>query len=110
MGYAFAGVENMLWETFLSIPFFINTKTLSPIIGALITIPVNKCVLVLLNPVTPSKEKHLSYQRRSAELIWDVTGGGALSTVDHLLELMEERYDRQKTRDDTNKSTLKGLV
>ena len=60
MGNAFAGVDKMIRETFLPRLFSGKTKTLSPIVGALSTIPVNKFGLGLLNPVTSSQEKYLS--------------------------------------------------
>ena len=41
-GDAFAGVEKMLWETFLPHLFFGKTKYLSPIVGALSTMPFKK--------------------------------------------------------------------
>ena len=49
--------------------------------------PVKKSGLGLLNPVMSAKEKYISSQRGSAELIWAVTGEGALSNADHLLAL-----------------------
>ena len=73
-GDAVAGVENMLWEKKLSRLLFRNTKTLSPIVGSLSTMPVKKSGLGLLNPVTPAKEKCLSSQMGSAELIRGVRG------------------------------------
>ena len=51
-GDAFAGVEKMIRETFLPRLFFGKTKTPSPVVGALSTMPVNKSGLRLLNPVT----------------------------------------------------------
>ena len=54
-GDAFTGVEDMIRKTFLPHIFFRNTKYLSPIVGALITIPDKKSRLGLLNPVTPEK-------------------------------------------------------
>ena len=60
-GYAFAGVEKMIRETFLPRLFFRKTKTLSPVVGALSTIPFNKFELGILNPVTSTQEKYLSF-------------------------------------------------
>ena len=54
-GESFAGVEKMIRETFLPYSFFGKTKTLSPVIVYLITMPVNKSGLRLLNPVTSSQ-------------------------------------------------------
>ena len=58
-GGEFAGVEKMTWDIFLPRLFFGNTKSLPPIIGALSTIMVKKYGLVLMNPVTSSKEQYL---------------------------------------------------
>ena len=87
----------MIREIFLSRIFFGKTKPLSPISGALSKIPVKKSGLGLLNPVTSVKEKYLSSQWGSAELIWDVMGGGELSNADQLLALGEERRDGKKS-------------
>ena len=89
---------------------FVNTKTLSSIVGALSTIPVKKSVQGLLNPVALAKEKYLSYQRGSAELIQAVTRGRAFSNTGHLLALRGERCGRKKKQDDANKTKIKGLV
>ena len=99
----------MIRETFLPHLFFGMTKFLSPIVGALSTMPVNKYRLGLLNPVTSEKVKYLIFQQASTELIRDVTGG-AFSKADHLLALREERRERAKNRYDANNATLKGLV
>ena len=50
-GDAFAGVENIIRETFLPSLFFGKMKTLSPILGTLSTMPFKKAGLGLLNPV-----------------------------------------------------------
>ena len=50
-GDSFAVVENMIRETFLHRLFFGITKTLSPIVGALSTMPVSKYGMGLLNIV-----------------------------------------------------------
>ena len=86
----------MIWETFLPRLFFGKTKTLSPIVGALSTMPVKKSGLSFLNPVTSEQDKYLSSQRGSAELIWAMTGGGAFSNDDHLRTLGEERREGKK--------------
>ena len=75
-GDSFAGVEKAIWETFLLHIFFGKTKTLSPVVGALSTIPVKKSRLGLLYPVTSSQEKYLRSQRGSVELVQAVMGGG----------------------------------
>ena len=86
-GGEFVGVESMIRENFLPCLVFRKTKSLSPIVGALSTMPVKKSGLGLLNPVMSAKEKYISYQRGSAKLIWAVTGEGELSNADHLLAL-----------------------
>ena len=58
---------------------------------------VKKYGLELLNPVTPKKDKYLSYHQESTELIWAVTGGNTLYNDNHLMALREERRDGQKT-------------
>ena len=107
---AFTGVGEMIDETFLPCLFFGKKKTLSPIVGALSKILVKKSRLGVLNPLTSSQEKYLSYMWGSADLIRSVTGGGAFSNVDHLQTLSEKRRDRKKYRDVACKSILKGLV
>ena len=109
-GDAFAKVENIILETFLPRLFFGKTTTLSPVVGALSTMPVNKSGLGLLNPVTSSQYKYLSSLWGSAELARAVTGGGAFSNADHLRTLSEERCDGKKDRDFAHKYRLKGLV
>ena len=59
-GDLFAGVEKMIRKTFSPRLFFRKTKTLSPVVGALSTMPVRKYGLGLLNPVTSEQEKYLS--------------------------------------------------
>ena len=100
----------MIWETFLPRLFFRNTKTLSPIVGALSTTPIKKAGLGLLNLVTSAQEKYLISQWWSAELVPDVTGGGALSNADHLRTLGEERRYGKGNRDAAYKTKIKGLV
>ena len=65
----FAGVDNLLWETFLPCIFFRKPKSLPPIAGILSMTPVNKSGLGLQNLVTSADEKYLSFQRASTELI-----------------------------------------
>ena len=93
-----------------ALSFLRKEKNLSPIVGALSTMPVKKSELGLLNTVTSSQEKYLSYQRGSAELVQAVTGGGEFSNADHLQTLGEERRERKKDRDAAYKTKLKGLV
>ena len=100
----------MIQENFLPCLFFGKTKTLSPIVGNLSTIPVNKSVMGLLGPLTSAQEEHLRSPRGSAELVQAVTGGGAFSNADHLQTLSKERRDRKKDRGTAYESKLKGLV
>ena len=79
----------MIRETFLPRLFFGNTKTLSPVVGALSMIPVKKSVLGILNPLTSAQEKHLRSTRGSTELVRAVTVGGAFSNAGHLRTLSE---------------------
>ena len=69
------GVEKMIRENFLPRLLFGKTKTLSPFVGALNTMPVKKAGLGLLNPVTSAQDKYLSSQRGSTELVRAVAGG-----------------------------------
>ena len=66
---------------------FGKTKPFSPIVEALSTMTVKKDGLGLMNTVTASRKKYLSYQRGSAELILTALGGGALSNANHDLAL-----------------------
>ena len=77
--------------------------------GAISTMPIKVDGLGLLNPEMSAKERYLSSQRGSAELIRAVTGGGAFSNDDHLWTLGEERRDGQKYWEVANKTKLKGL-
>ena len=95
----FAGVDKMIQENFFPRLFFGQTKTLSPIVGSLSTMPVKKSGLGILNPVTSAQEKYISYQQESAELVRAVTGGGEFSNADHLRTLSEESRDIKKDRD-----------
>ena len=88
-GDAFVGVEKMIQENFLYRPFFRKTKTLSPIVGDIVTMPFKKYGLGLLNPVTSAQEKYLISQWGSAELIQAVTEGGTFSNADHIWTLGE---------------------
>ena len=80
----------MIQETFLPRPFFRRTKTLSPTVVTISTMPIKVDGLGLLNPVKSAKEKYLSSHRGSSELIRAMTGGGAFSNADHLWTLGEE--------------------
>ena len=56
-GQAFAGVKKFMQETFLPLLFFGKSKTLPPMVEALIMLPVKKSELGLHNPVTSPAEK-----------------------------------------------------
>ena len=66
---AFLGVDKIIWETFLPHLFFGNTKTLTPIVVTLSTLPIKVDGLGLLNPGMLAKEKYPSSQQGSATLI-----------------------------------------
>ena len=100
----------MIRETFLPRLFFEKTKTLSPIVGTLSTMNVNKYGLGILNAVTSAQGKYLRSQRGSVERVRAVTGGGAFSNAHQIQTLSEERRDRKKYREVAYKSKLKGLV
>ena len=53
-------MEKLLLETSLPQIFFRESKSLTPLIGALSTMPVNKASMGLLNPMTSADGKHLS--------------------------------------------------
>ena len=90
--------------------FFGKTKTLSAIVGDLSKMQMKIYGLGILNPVPSAKEKYLSSQWGSVELIWAVTGGGALSNSNRPWRIREERRDGQKYWEFSNKTKLKGLV
>ena len=77
-------------------PFLWKAKKLSPIVGILSTMLVNKAGLGLLDLVTSVNEKYRSLKRPRTELIQDVTGEGVFFNGDHLLALREERLDEKK--------------
>ena len=76
-----AGVEIMIQKTFLHRLFFGKTKTFSPIVGSLSTMPINVAGLSVLNSVSSKKEKYLSSQRGIWELIRDMMEGGGHSPM-----------------------------
>ena len=110
MGYTFAGVEKILWETFLLRLLFVKSKPIPPIVEILFMMLFKKYVLGLQYLVTSADNKNIRLLRASSELLEFFTGERAFPTADHLLALREERRDRQKRRDDTNGAKLKGLV
>ena len=59
-GDSFAVLKKMIHKTFLPRLFFGRTKTLSPVVGAISTMPVSKAGLGLLNPFTSAHENYLS--------------------------------------------------
>ena len=85
--------NTIIRDTFLPYIFFIKKKPLSLIVGAQITMMIEKYRLGIINSVTSEKERYLSFHQASTELIRDVTGG-AFSNNDHLLALREERRER----------------
>ena len=87
----------MIQRTFLSRFFFGGSKYLSPIVGTPKTMPTNEASLSLLNHVTSTNNKYLSFQCSSTEFIRAVTGGSAVSNADQLLDLREESCDGKKT-------------
>ena len=109
-GGAFAGVEKIIQKILLPRLFFGNTKTLSPIVGALGTMPIKLSGLGLLNPVISANYNCQFSQWGSVELIRAVTGGGAFYNTNHLRALGEEICDRQKYRGVENETKIKGLV
>ena len=83
----------MILETFLPHLFFEKSKPLTPTLGTLITMPVNKYVLGLMNPVSSANKNYLILQRKSIELIQAVMGEGAFFNYGHRLFLREEMCD-----------------
>ena len=69
MGNTFEGVEDILWETFLPRLFFGKSKSISPLMGTLSTIPAKKISLGLQEPSTPPNKKYLSLLCTSSNLI-----------------------------------------
>ena len=99
----------MIRGTFSPRLFFVKTKTLSPIVGALSKMPVKKSGLGILNPVMSAQEKYLRSQRGSAELVQDVKGGGSFFNSSHLWNLSEKQRYGKKYRYYAYKSKVKGL-
>ena len=87
----------MLRETFLPRLFLVKSKSFSPIVVNISTIPVKKSGLDLLNPMTSVNKKYLSLQRASTELLKYVTGEVNFSNANHLLVLREEKRDGKKS-------------
>ena len=95
-GHAFAGVEKLLWETFLNRLLFGKLKCLPQIVLTLSTMTVKKSILSLLIPVTSANKKYISLICTISNLIGSVTGANTFSTADHIMALKEERPDGQK--------------
>ena len=72
--HTFAGVKELLQETFLHCLFFVNSKSLTSIVGTMIMVPVNKSGLGLQDPVTLANKKYLSLIHARCELIGAVKG------------------------------------
>ena len=85
---------------------FGNFKTLPPVVGALITFPVNKYGLVLNNPVISARDNCTSLLLASCKLICAVIVKWGFSTADHVRAVKGERCDGKKDRDITNDSKL----
>ena len=60
--------------------------------------------------LTSVNKKYLSYKLSRTELIRAMMGEGVFYNTNRLLELKEERRDRQKNRDDVNDAKIKELV
>ena len=105
-GYAFVGVEKLLWGTFLPCLFFGESKYLPPIVGTLSTMPVNKSNLGIQDLVTSSNDKYLSLICTSRDLIGSLAGESEFSTTYNLQAVKEERCDGKKTWDDVNNTKL----
>ena len=86
-GHAFAGVENILWETCLPCLFFGKLISLPPIAGTLSTMLVNKTGIGIQYPVTSANNKYPIFLRASCELIKAVIVEREFYTADHLLDL-----------------------
>ena len=87
IGYMFLVVENILQEIFLPRIFFGKPKSLSPIVGTLSMLPVNKSGICLQYPVTSANKKCLILLRTSSYLIGAFIGEIEFSTTYHLLEI-----------------------
>ena len=74
IGDAFTGLEKRFRKYFCLV-FSSERKTLSPIVGTLSTMSIKMAGLDLLSSGTSAKNKYLSYQQGSKELIRAVTGG-----------------------------------
>ena len=81
-------------ENFLPHLFFGKLNYISPIIGNVSTIPVNKSGLSLQNLVTPANEKFLGSQLASTELTSSVA---------------EKTNFKKKSPDDVNNSKIEGI-
>ena len=77
-GDSFAVVEKIIHETFLPRLFFGKKKILSPVVGALSRMAVNRTGLGILNPVASAQDKYLNSTQGSAELVRAVKGGGGV--------------------------------
>ena len=68
------GSRKVLLENFLPYLFFGNLKTLTPVVGSISTLPVNKASMGLQNPVKSESDKYIRLQCARYELIGAVTG------------------------------------
>ena len=99
----------MFQENVLPRHFFGKSKSLSPIVGNISKMRVNKSGLGLLNIVTSTNEKESSSNRSSTELIQSMAAEGSFSNSNNLLALREERCNIRKKWDDVNDTKLKEL-
>ena len=81
MGEVFAVVETMNQEVFLPHLFFENKNLSYP------SITVTKSGLGLLNPVTSTNKKYLSFQRESTKLVLSLIEEGLFYSGTNLLVL-----------------------
>ena len=93
---AFEGVGGVLRETFLPRLLFGSFKTLSPVVKALSTFPVNTYGLGLHNPVMSAADKYTRLLHASYKLIGSVTGETELINDNHLWSVKDEIQDRKK--------------
>ena len=107
--HAFTRVEKLLQETFLPRLIFGKPKSLPPIVGTLSTMPVNKSIPGLKEPVTSDKKipKFDAWDQRA-----DWGRNGSKRIFSHRLPsgAQGRKSWRTKIRDNANNAKLKGLV
>ena len=95
-GYAFVGVEKLLWGILFPCLFFRKSKYLPSIIVALNTIPVNKSGMFLQNLVTSIDEKFSILERASAEMIMAMKGEREFQSLTTLRWLRRKGVTEEK--------------